>query len=57
MCRFCENNKKANDSIAESLDMIIEGSKLILGYDAYSADSSFSEEIEIKYCPMCGRKV
>jgi Zn finger protein HypA/HybF involved in hydrogenase expression len=46
-----------NDSIADRFDAIIEGNKLMCEYDAYSCDSSFSEEIQIMYCPMCGRKL
>lgn len=46
-----------NDSIACHFDAIIDGNKLIVEYDAYSTDSSFREEILIKYCPMCGRKL
>ena len=70
MCNFCNKqkpkyivdnspNKKVvkNDSIAESFNLIIEGNKLMVEYDAYSTDSSFNEEIQIKYCPMCGRSL
>jgi hypothetical protein len=66
MCDFCNKEKSKewdyfnkgkefkNDSIAYSCEAIIKGNKLILDYDAYSCDSSFSEEIDIKFCPMCG---
>lgn len=38
-------------------ELIIQGNKLCLYYAAYSCDSSFSEELEIKFCPMCGRRL
>lgn len=69
MCDFCskikpkcwnrinEEKEFKNDSIATEFDAIITGGKLIFDYDAYSCDSSFYEEIEIKFCPMCGRKL
>ena len=55
MCNYC--NGKPKFYIAENFDLKIEGNKLIADYDAYSTDSSFSEEIQINYCPMCGRKL
>jgi hypothetical protein len=66
MCDFCSKIKPKdwdrwvdkrvfkNDSIATQFDAIITGDKLIVNYDAYSCDSSFYEEIKIKFCPMCG---
>jgi hypothetical protein len=66
MCDFCNKKKPKdwdnwvdkrefnNDSIANEFDATIKGNKLIVIYDAYSCDSSFYEEIDIKYCPMCG---
>lgn len=69
MCDFCSKVKPKNwdnwvdkrefknDSIANEFDAVIKGNKLIVDYDAYSCDSSFYEEIEIKFCPMCGRSL
>lgn len=69
MCDFCSKNKPKNwdnwvdkrkfknDSLANEFDAIITGNKLKFDYDAYSCDSSFCEEIEIKFCPMCGRSL
>ena len=54
MCNICEENELLD---AEYLEIKIEGNKLRLDYDAYSCDSSFNEEIEIKFCMSCGRKL
>ena len=54
MCNICEGNELLD---AECLEIKIEGNKLKLDYDAYSCDSSFNEEIEIKFCMNCGRKL
>lgn len=66
MCDFCSKQKDKNwnnflpvkklenDSLASEFDAIIDGNRLMFNYDAYSRDSSFNEEIEIKFCPMCG---
>jgi len=54
MCKICEKNELLE---AEYLEVKIEGNKLKLDYDAYSCDSSFREEIEIKFCMNCGRKL
>jgi hypothetical protein len=66
MCDFCNKTKPKNwdnfipkrefenDSLATEFDAVIKGNILEFSYDAYSCDSSFSEEIEIKFCPMCG---
>jgi hypothetical protein len=67
MCIFCNKIKPKNetiwtdkrdfknDSLSTQFDAIIDGNKLIFNYDAYSTDSSFYEEIEINFCPKCGR--
>jgi hypothetical protein len=39
------------------LEMTIVKNILKIGYDAYSCDSSFDEELEINYCPFCGRNL
>ena len=67
MCDFCNKVKPKdygrllvnppkfeNDSLASGFDAIIKGNILEFSYDAYSCDSSFSEDITIKFCPMCG---
>lgn len=66
MCDFCSKTKPKNwdnfipkrefenDSLATVFDAVIKGNILEFNYDAYSCDSSFSDEIEIKFCPMCG---
>ena len=54
MCNICEGNELLD---AECLEIKIEGNKLKLDYDAYSCDSSFNEDIEIKFCMNCGRKL
>lgn len=66
MCDFCSKPKPKkdtridppehqNNSISDEISAIIKGSKLVLDYDAYSCDSSFYEEIDILFCPMCGK--
>ena len=69
MCDFCNKKKTKdwdnwiekrefkNDSLFNEISAIIKGNKLILDYDAYSTDSSFYEEIEILFCPICGRSL
>lgn len=69
MCDFCSkkkpkeynafDNKKefTNDSMTDVFKSIIKGNVLTFCYDAYSADSSFDEDVDIKYCPMCGRSL
>lgn len=37
--------------------LTITGTTLNVDYNAYSADSSFYDEIAINFCPMCGRKL
>lgn len=39
------------------VSMRISGDSLIIEYDAYSVDSSFSESIKINFCMMCGKKL
>lgn len=53
-CEYCDGGEQLNN---EWLDISIENNKLIIGYDAYSTDSSFLTGIRIKYCPMCGKKL
>ena len=69
MCDFCSAKKPKdwdniiprrefkNESLTEDFEAIIEGCYLHFDYDAFSCDSSFSEIIEIFFCPMCGRKL
>lgn len=56
MCNFCDN---AERFITEwdCLRVQIVGGVLEIGYDAYSCDSSFSTEVVINYCPICGYKL
>lgn len=56
MCNFCSKGAD-NESLTNLLDVIIYGNELILEYDAYSVDSSFYEEIQIRFCPMCGKSL
>ena len=54
MCDFCKNEKRIYDDFVK---MKIKGDKLTIDYDAYSTDSSFETEVEIKYCMFCGTKL
>lgn len=57
-CRAFPNVPEfTNDSLSNNLDMIIKKNILNLSYNAYSVDSSFYEDIEINFCPMCGKKL
>lgn len=54
MCSYC---KEGNELESECATYYIHDKKLIINYRAYSGDSSFEEEIEIKFCPMCGSEL
>ena len=56
MCKFCDKQEELNIEFS-SLRVQIVGNTLEIGYDAYSTDSSFSTEIQIEYCMMCGKKL
>jgi hypothetical protein len=60
MCKFCEILKGKKET--EELDMPcvtanIIGNVIDMDYSAYSVDSSFHEQWEINYCPMCGKEL
>lgn len=63
MCKFCDNKDKKGKSVPNEdlnleitcLTVNINGNQLGIGYDAYSCDSSFSIDITINFCPMCGK--
>lgn len=44
-------------NFGDSCNMTINANLLRIDYDAYSCDSSFLNEILIKYCPFCGRRL
>lgn len=58
-CKFCELETTWNDKIKESVEYdncfyIIEyNDEFTLAHDAHED----SEELEINYCPKCGRKL
>jgi len=56
MCNFCKKEERL-DTEWNCLRVQIVGNNLEIGYDAYSTDSSFSTEVQIKYCMMCGEKL
>lgn len=41
----------------KSCSLKIIGETLSIYYNAYSCDSSFYDEIKIKFCPFCGRRL
>lgn len=57
MCNFCNQRIKEPAILHSSLQMTLDGIELKLNYDAYSVDSSFTEWIEIKFCPFCGEEL
>ena len=52
MCKFCSKSR------TESLDvcgaLTIKNAVLRIHYSPVSVDSSWEEEIDINFCPMCG---
>ena len=60
MCDFCEKGKILDCAI---VDCTINGTELCISYDDignhddFLSDSSFSTEIKIKFCPMCGTEL
>lgn len=54
-CKYCQSIKP--HLIFTNPDITVEGTELVVRYDAYSVDSSFNEWININYCPMCGHKL
>ena len=63
MCNFCNNKDKKGNSIPNEtlgLEYVvakINGNQLEIGYSAYSNDSSFDIDMEINFCPICGRNL
>lgn len=53
-CKYCDNNEKMESECAE---YSVRNRMLCVDYSAYSGDSSFYEELEIEYCPKCGKKL
>ena len=54
MCKFCENNEWIY--FKSGLSMGINGNKIDFNYNT-CACGSFEDEITIKYCPICGKKL
>jgi hypothetical protein len=63
MCKYCENENEVIKTFEFSecdLEVFIDGDKTLC-INAYNHSSSFTEDIcenlNIHYCPMCGRKL
>jgi len=56
MCSHCREGKGLETEFG-SLSITITDNKLCIDYNAYSCDSSFYQETEIKFCPMCGHEL
>jgi hypothetical protein len=54
MCNKCENKEDFGGYIVCAR---IIGKSIELEYDAYSVDSSFDVNIEINFCPFCGKEL
>ena len=54
MCKFCENNEWIY--FKSGLSMGLNGNKIDFDYNT-CACGSFEDEITIKYCPICGKKL
>ena len=55
MCKYCDNSTEFN---AGTLTGKISGNEMSFTYNAYSCDSSLSNEdttITINYCPFCAK--
>ena len=49
MCKFCEQS----EDIGVSLNMIISDNKLIITHS--HDEGPYQEDVEINYCPKCGK--
>jgi len=59
MCKYCTDNKRISekDKYGEGAESYIADDALIVVHFATECGYSYgSAEIEINYCPMCGRK-
>lgn len=60
-CKYCKKIKPStltNKNNLEELSIKIEGTVLKIHYEAFwDVRDEFHDEIEINYCPMCGRKL
>ena len=60
-CNYCKKNKPStltNENNLEELSIKIEGTVLKIHYEAFwDVRDEFHDEIEINYCPMCGKKL
>lgn len=64
MCEYCEKDSELYSDYCNSHSVIIKMTKFPenktkIGIDLYcgSQDICFLDYIDIKYCPMCGRKL
>lgn len=55
MCPYCKGKRINTED--HYINVHIKDDHMYIEYDAYSCDSSFNDSIQIKYCPMCGRKL
>ena len=61
-CEYCRGVEEfidlnEDDYTTGAPSVCILDSRLSIGYDAYSCDSSFDREYKINYCPMCGEEL
>lgn len=70
MCRYCEFNAFGDELLEDNDTNTVGSSMYINGYDGKSfitvenpgfvdenGEEFLAESIDIKYCPMCGRKL
>lgn len=60
MCKWCDENKIDNDFISYEDEYASNKSFLNIGISEgklYADTESVYEEVEIKFCPFCGREL
>ena len=56
MCRFCENGKVPNlKSENMNVEVYLNDNQLII--ETYGYDTNMDSDVEINYCPVCGRQL
>ena len=58
MCKYCDKETKLIEGQENDADVILNGNKLIL--EAYTfIDDPLTDyiQVNINYCPMCGKKL
>ena len=57
MCEYCNKGKSLKEFEGSSSYYKIIGKKIEHREDCLDSYYSYTDEIQINYCPMCGRKL